>query len=68
MLCLSQADAAFGEWADQAVTFEVRRDEAADEASKAAASLLSDILLRVERQFAAVGTGAGPQYLWRGGV
>ncbi|MGD0002878.1 MAG: phage portal protein [Anaerolineaceae bacterium] len=44
MLCTAQADAAFGEWSDQVISFEVRRDEAADDASKAAASLLSDIL------------------------
>lgn len=44
MLCLAQTDAAFGDWEDQIVRFEVRQDDQVDDAAKEAIALASQIL------------------------
>jgi len=45
-LCMSQADALFGEWEDQILKFGVKQDDDADDASLNAVSLLGDIMTR----------------------
>jgi len=44
MLCISQADTLFGEWDEDIVTFEPRRDAEVDESEKAASRIARDIL------------------------
>ena len=41
MLCLAQTDAAFGDWEDQIVRFEVRQDDQVDDTAKEAIALAS---------------------------
>ena len=44
MLCLAQTDAVFGEWEDEIVTFEARKEETSDEATRGAIELAQEIL------------------------
>ena len=44
MLCLAQTDAAFGEWEDEIVSFEARKEDAVDDATRGAIEIAQDIL------------------------
>jgi hypothetical protein len=44
MICLAQADAEFGEWADNIVNFEIKGEDEADASGKAAIKLANQIL------------------------
>ena len=45
MLCLAHADGLFGEWKDQIVSFEAKRDDVTDDAALNAIEILNNIVL-----------------------